>query len=414
MIHCRPSVKCVHTTRPRHPARGNPRSIAILAALSAFIVLSGESRAFHSGGSGFCVGCHRAEITSRQTLKEAQDPGGWIPSGDASPGAMLRGMDASSTCLRCHAGALDTPSVLGQLSPSRGAAGDFYWLKRNFSWLSGGQQRSSSGNSHGHNIVAVEYGLWADPSRSVAPGGTYPAQAMSCISCHDPHAVLPSPSTNDQQASTLTQNLGAKRANYRLLGGRDYQGGAAASGISFRYAAPIAVASDKTWNESETDHPAYGSGMSEWCANCHGGILDGRAKHGHPAGRSATLGRRATIYNAYRRTGDLTGDSSRSYLPLVPFEQNVDNVDLLDPTSQAGPGGSASVMCVSCHRAHASPFASAGRWDFSVTFLAQSHPALGDLGATGNDVSESYGGRSVVSQFGEHQRQLCNKCHGQD
>jgi hypothetical protein len=55
-----------------------------------------------------------------------------------------------------------------------------------------------------------------------------------------------------------------------------------------------------------------------------------------------------------------------------------------------------------------------GRWDFGTTFIADSHPKAGDGGASGIDVVNSYYGRDMISEFGEKQRQLCNKCHRKD
>ncbi|NNF84014.1 MAG: hypothetical protein HKM29_02535 [Deltaproteobacteria bacterium] len=72
------------------------------------------------------------------------------------------------------------------------------------------------------------------------------------------------------------------------------------------------------------------------------------------------------------------------------------------------------MMCLTCHRAHASAFQSVGRWDFRATFIASSHPQAGDAGASGNDEMDSYYGRHVDAQFGSYQRSLCNKCHLKD
>ena len=60
-------------------------------------------------------------------------------------------------------------------------------------------------------------------------------------------------------------------------------------------------------------------------------------------------------------------------------------------------------MCASCHRAHASSAVSAGRWDFSVTFLFED-----------GDESGSYEIPNPYPAVGNSQRSLCNKCHAQD
>jgi hypothetical protein len=124
-------------------------------------------------------------------------------------------------------------------------------------------------------------------------------------------------------------------------------------------------------------------------------------------------------YNAYVKTGDLTGDVSDSYLQFVRFERGIvrANINDLHPNgtgASAGPNGNSNVMCLTCHRAHASAFKNAGAWDFEAEFIVDSHPASTDGGVTGDDVLNSYYGRDIETDFGEGQRSFCNKCHVKD
>lgn len=115
-------------------------------------------------------------------------------------------------------------------------------------------------------------------------------------------------------------------------------------------------------------------------------------------------------YNEYRGTlnciqnpptgpNDPCGNGSfnTAYLALVPFEDPNNDV-----TSRVvgAIDGSSRVSCVSCHRAHATSAPDAGRWDFSVTGLAED-----------GDESGSY---ALPNPYGAEQRSLCNKCHGKD
>ena len=75
-----------------------------------------------------------------------------------------------------------------------------------------------------------------------------------------------------------------------------------------------------------------------------------------------------------------------------------------------GPSGTDEVMCLTCHRAHASAFADATRWDMSETFLADSHPATTDIDFVQADVDNKY----YTYTFDPDQRSLCNKCHAKD
>jgi hypothetical protein len=295
------------------------------------------------------------------------------------------------------------------------AGGDFYWLKRSYTWIENGQVFTIPAESHGHNVAAMDYGLSDDRSVSMAPGGEYPAADLSCVSCHDPHAGWTGDGDGGQPIfRSVSDPVGpledGTAGNYRLLGGSGYS----TSGIVFSNDAPVAL-TPVDWRETNDNHVDYGSGMSEWCANCHGSIFRGFASQ-HPAGDSVVFtSRTADAYNSYIRSGNFSGSSNSSYLALVPFERGVSDPNLLDPASTAGPeAGSSNVMCLTCHRAHASAFESIGRWDLSATYLAESHPRTGDGGASGLDARNSYYGRDVAAKFGQYQRSLCNKCHPMD
>ena len=166
--------------------------------------------------------------------------------------------------------------------------------------------------------------------------------------------------------------------------------------------------------ETNLAHTVYKNGMSDWCANCHDQFHSPNTTNFvHPTGvdMGSTV---AAIYNAYISSDDLTGgDVGTSYMGLVPFEAV--NVDFDDPQFDStdytqGPTGVDQVMCLSCHRAHASPFNDMARWDMSETFLIDSHPAGLDEGATQNDLDNMYYNYTFV----QNQRSLCNKCHAKD
>lgn len=321
---------------------------------------------FHDGSTGSCQGCHT-------------DPPQLIMS------------DAGSTCLRCHSGAGSSQNVKSPDGSSFTPGGDFYWLGKTFTWTGGfGGSMTSPGRSHGHNVIALDFGLSADEVLTMAPGSTYPSGSLSCISCHDPHAVT--------------------GGSYRLLGGADYNAGM--PGFSFLNPAPSAVA-PANWTETDSNHVSYVTGFSEWCTNCHAAflscVLDMNALH-HPACQRAFLGDViANNYNIYISSGNLTGSVSVAYRALVPFESGNNNAPPA-PSSTAGPGATANVMCLSCHRAHASAFRNIGRWDFQAVMFKDSHPNGAGDGSTYSDKLNSYYGRT----FEDFQRQLCNKCHIRD
>lgn len=386
-------------------------SLCLTVLLVGNIETGSCSEGFHSGAAGSCNGCHS------------------MHSANSASQRLLLSSDPSSICLNCHAGlgGLNSPSVFSPDGSALTPGGDFYWLTRSFSWLDG----TSTGDSHGHNVVAADFNLFSDAVLTQAPGGTYPSINLACTSCHDPHGQvsggtgLNSLPVFGSGSYADTPDTGTISGNYRLLGDSHYQ---PTGGSTFPNDAPLARQSSiSKFQESDRSHVDYGSGMSEWCGNCHQEMLNGSGMDGggmggggmgggmshHRAGNTAWLPPRiVNNYNTYLRTGDYSGIAATAYLQFVPFERGTTDVLSLDPNSSQGPDTNSNVMCLSCHRAHASAFSNIGRWDFTASLLVDSHPATGDVGATASDVYYRYYGRDFATEFGDGQGQFCEKCHG--
>jgi hypothetical protein len=394
--------------------------LGLLAAAMLGLGWGTAALAFHDGGVAHCDGCH--------TMHNSEDNTSIIPGGTVgTAGAHLtKGLDPSSTCLNCHAGTgryhvFGTSGIYnGTNGPGTNLTpgGDFYWMTKTFTFVTHGEQTKKASN-HGHNVIAAGFGLIQDDTIDRAPGGTYQAKDLACSSCHDPHGVKndrtgPIEESGSYGADpTLVQT-----GNFRLLGDSGYE---PVQGFHFTYRPPIATAaalSNGTDQERDDNHTDYGSGMSEWCANCHTNFLSAsEGDHRHPASLSAKLGTTLSDnYNSYVKTGDMSGTAATAYLALVPFERGIDyGPTQLDPATTQGPSASANAMCLTCHRAHASAFPNAGRWDFETEFPAvDSHPKDTDTGASPGDEYNSYYGRDMVALFGEAQRSFCNKCHVKD
>ena len=90
----------------------------------------------------------------------------------------------------------------------------------------------------------------------------------------------------------------------------------------------------------------------------------------------------------------------------------------LNPTGEMaddGPNGSANVMCLSCHRAHASAFPNAGAWFFEAELLIDSVPSEAiPGGATAEEIENAYYARDMSEFYDNAQRSFCNKCHVKD
>ncbi len=287
---------------------------------------------------------------------------------------LLKSADPSDVCLSCHA--TQFGSVLGSdpLSPPNelGAGNFVHLLENNLNDAPDGVINPIPGSAAGHNIISAVYGISRDSRFLHAPGGTYPSNHLACTSCHDPHG----------------------NSNFRMLhGSGPVQGNIGA----FFYAAPVAVGLNVTSGsaESNSSHTAYVSGMSDWCANCHGNYHDeaGSGSFEHPANEFLD-GEITDQYNRYNGTDFPTsGVQTYAYLAVVPFEDPSAGVN-----STLGPGPQSRVMCLTCHRAHASSALSSGRWDFNVTLLS-----LDGLQSGSYPIPDPY---NSPNQTG-----LCYKCH---
>ena len=424
--------------------------VSLVAAL-ALVGLVSQANAYHSGGVARCSGCHTMhnsfgnEPMTINTLSQG--------TGNAF---LLKGSDQSSTCLNCHSSPTDTaPSSyhissiynVGTGPVERTPGGDFTWLTHDFTYTAHGETETSEGENHGHSINAADFGYVADATRATAPGGTYDATKLHCSSCHDPHGkyrILADGSVSNGTVSEgtkpikmsgstwSTSNASSPTADYavgvyRLLAGHGYSA-KSYTAYSFTNDPPVAI-SPSTYNRTEAStqtRVAYGSGMSDWCGNCHGEFHNS-GELIHPAGENLDS-EIAGNYDSYVKTGDLSGTHAIAYLSLVPFETGQTNsgrsdlATIANTSSTVGPAADSKVMCLTCHRAHASGWDSAARWNMGTDFIVYNSLYPG----TDNGASTSYAqGRTAaeaqaayydrpVTVFANYQRSLCNKCHIKD
>jgi predicted CXXCH cytochrome family protein len=412
----------------------------IMSAAALTMGMSSMASAFHSGGVAECSGCHSMHA----------------PKGGGS--FLLIGTDQSSTCLSCHEQAgLATPSSYhvstatadmptGVAPKQRTPGGDFGWLRKDYTFTVRGTTTTELGQTHGHNIVAVDKGYVADTANPTAPGGTFPSSQLGCQSCHDPHGqtrrlsdntlvkggvngvatapIIGSGSYNNSPAPTAGQAVGV----YRLLRGKGDVYGSVAFISSINAVAP------STYNQSEATNQvrvAYGAAGTDtwgnWCAACHPN-MHSNGNYVHPIDQSlgTTI---ANNYNAYVKSGNLTGTPAASFTSLVPFIENTGDLKTLqshaknDNSYLNGPATNDKVSCMSCHRAHATGFPEMLRFSLEGEFMVYNslYPgtdttptvpqfARGRLSA---ETQAAYYDRPVT-QFASYQRALCNKCHAKD
>jgi len=341
------------------------RILLIVAGLGLALLPSSSVLAFHDGGVAQCNGCHTMHNSQNGVPVDADHPGGnpWLLK-DATP---------SDVCLSCHATSRGAVFGTDPLAPpSEKGGGNFvFLLEDNLNDGHNGASNPIPGDAAGHNLNAPSRGVGPDATLSTSPGGAFPASELGCSSCHDPHG----------------------NASFRLL----YSAGEVQDGLyTFTNPAPDAEGFGLSGTEAADKHTAYHSGMSAWCANCHGDFHHASGDLKHPSGE-ALGGDIASAYNLYNGTVDQTGgNQATAYLPQVAFEDPA-----MTTSSTSGPGSTSQVSCITCHRAHATSAPDAGRWDFNIPLLAEDGVESGSY-----PIPDPYAN--------PNQRSLCNKCHVKD
>lgn len=456
--------------------------LVIMAAAMVTLGLTGVSYAFHDGGVATCDSCHtmhNANGTGVMGGRSAQTGYTYKGSGTQFKGNifLLQGSDQSSTCLNCHAVA-ETPgksyhimspdAVSTNLPTHFTPGGDFGWLLATPASASSSYDKTR----RGHYINAADWGLtgYTGPL-ATAPGGTYPQSQLHCSSCHDPHGTYRHTGgdptvTGDIASSVFTTGgagvstygsgsygvkapAGSATGVYRLLGGKNYlpMSAAGTGATAFSSDSPIAMAPStydivaSTFGISGGSPGSsevvvqYATGMSEWCQNCHTAVNGGMTNLIHPASSTSADAKLSNVtsgtntiasnYNSYVYSGTMTG--TNLYTPLVPVELGSGSLTALpagtSSTVNNAPtvGGNSNVMCLSCHRAHASAWANMTRFDVSSEFTTQGGAYLsnnitpiprGALYSNTQYINAMEGRPSTV--FAANQRILCNKCHAKD
>lgn len=295
--------------------------------------------------------------------------------------------------------------------------------------------------------MAADTTFVADATNTVAPGGTFSSAQLGCQSCHDPHGrlrrrsdgsyatgaalggtadpIIASGSYDNSVAPAAGQAVGA----YRLLRGLN---DADVPGVTFQGVAIAVVPSTYNRTEAATQtRTAYGAtGINtwgNWCASCHPN-MHSSGNYVHPVDQSLSSAV-ANIYNAYVKSGDLSGTAATAFTSLVPFAENTGDIATLQAHAKNndsylnGPGSSDKVVCLSCHRAHASGFPEALRWNMEGEFMIYNSQFPGTdttptvpqfaRGRLGAETQAAYYDRPVT-KFASYQRPLCNKCHAKD
>ncbi len=323
--------------------------VIVLAALFALALMT-EAQA---NVTGDCVNCHTMHNSQNGSAMATDDNG--VPTNTPYNGLL------KYSCLGCHTATNATtwkdpvtnaPIVYNSVAPTYNSAkglagGNFYYVK-------------SVDQDLGHNVLGV---TTADATLgNTPPGGSALGGQISCAGTNGCHGHNGRQSGDTAQANQITAMKGAHHGK----AAPPLTGSLTDISKNYRFLLGIAGKEDADWEqETTTNHNDYKgatsfsdtTSMSFLCGECHGnfhstsGVGSASPWVRHPT--DILLPQGATEYNAYNPTTTYNNTAPVAYT---------------DPQNPSR--GTAVVMCLSCHRAHASPYYKAIRWDYKSATLA--------------------------------------------
>ncbi|MBI2930947.1 MAG: hypothetical protein HYY16_04795 [Planctomycetes bacterium] len=295
---------------------------------------------FHDPGSLVCSQCH--------TMHNSENG---APVSGVSPSVGLLKESTTDLCLSCHdtAGSNATFSWAGSTPPKvKGTmANELPGGNFSYSAVSPGKGHSPYGSA-----------AFSESTLMVAPGGHYPRVQETCISCHDAHG--------DDYWSYSFRNLKKITDNcltcHNIPPGRTPDGTAIAS-TDLHEAVLVTAGPNADQNNAITsaNHNVYrGVNFGAFCGACHW-IFHGRDKNDSDVGDGTHWLRHPTGTILPAEYGTNYGATSSAAYPVVTTSGSASRTAEW-PIIAA----ETYVFCLSCHKAHASAFDNAMRWDVSV------------------------------------------------
>jgi len=334
--------------------------------------------------TGQCGNCHTMHNSQNNAAMNYNSSGTTSPPGSATPNDLLLRW---GNCIGCHTGtnngANTIPYVYSTGAPTYDptfggtgntlAGGNFYWVA-----TAGGAV-----DADGHNVDMVAA---ADGTLSTPPGYDDATVAWTTrLTAQSDSTYLTCAGTAGCHGdrTKTTNNAAVKGAHHT-----DDTGGitGASVGLSFRFlngilGTEINAGSD-AWeytNSNAAHNEYYGvdrtddtvvvtSTINYLCAECHGAFHN--SSSGGTSGIQGTAWgspwvRHPTDYDMNNKAGTTEYASYTTYDTNVPIGHDV----LLNSTSdteayEATDTNGAIVLCISCHRAHGSPYPALLRWNY--------------------------------------------------
>ncbi len=338
--------------------------LAFLALLSAVLFVE-PCLATVSGDCSICHTMHNSEVGSEVAYTLS-----------ATGERLLREEPIENLlrtdCLGCHShssaqtiveiGNVVIPIVFNLVEPTYPPTGSTISVLAggNFHWMMNG------GDANGHNLLPIsDVDLRFPPNQ--APGGV--ARSGECANCHGSLATTQSGCQGCHVAEHHAEITGvvAGRAEgwFRFLGSVMQNDIAAPKGALPTEEGVVGIESpDWEQNPLLDQHNAYqgntgpfsnyleSGSISQKCMGCHGRF--------HDETISDVVWIRHPVDVAIPNSGEFTGMGS--YSPLAPVARP--GITETDANFTVVNRGSDQVTCVSCHRAHGSPYPAMMRWGY--------------------------------------------------
>lgn len=427
---------------------------AMAAAPSTLASGGGVNTAqYHSYDGLICTDCHtlHGSEDGAAVSAGAAGVGNWAGSGGYRE--LLKKGDWTDMCLSCHkqgyntSATVDLPGVTnsGWVAPivmtTDGVdpvgismpAGDFYY--------------SNAFPERGHNPAFTKGSMATATSKLMAPdptlGSTPPGGAIadgewSCHSCHGMHSRFSSGYTAYRQIKRKVNNIvisgdvtgfgvenqagnaGATNASYEPLKSNT-RGDLGVTGLVYsnlRKDGQALQGADLFADSSDTNKNVYQGGFSSFCSACHGDFHGGNGEaegtdnaktHAggawikHPTNLTMETNAtrkygmstyKVTVTNAQGNNPNPVGYDWK--YPLVKADADFSVTSTIaSATDPASLAVTDRIMCLTCHKAHASKFDNMTRWDTNAhSFIAS--------GATDFEGDVSIGDNPAYG---------CGKCH---
>lgn len=293
--------------------------------------------------TGVCSNCHTMHNSQGGSAVAKEYSSGSLV-GDTTPNPCLLSFD----CIGCHFSSTattivnNTPIILNSTSPTAPlAGGNFYYVL--------------SADNKGHNVAGIK--AQDSPLGLTPPGGTAAmASQLTCAGqygCHGNRAT-----GNDNLAGVK----GAHHTDDPTIDGSTV-------GKSYRFLNGTLGKEDTDWEQDNvnTSHNEYKGAIgftvtttiSYLCGVCHGNF------HSSAGVGSASPWLRHPTDALLKSTGEYANYTTYSMVAPVarPDLSNLPAFPEVRP-------GTDIIMCLSCHRAHASPNYKMMRWDYKSTTLS--------------------------------------------